>query len=164
VICHRHHSLCSDPSSSSVPKNPVNSGTVRSFWNSITLKIFRNGPCIFWISTCKLYTALWITLFPLFCTLELIGPKLNCLCHYKLMSCSSSMSLETRSSWWWNFFLIFYMWRTCRQLQLLFYNRSPILLREISKNTSKWLYVNDFLLYNCSRATLSGATRTIPFV
>jgi hypothetical protein len=80
-------------------------------------------------------------------------------CRYNLMSCSSSMPLETRSSWCWFCFLIFYMWRTCWQLQLLFYDKNLILLQKFIKNMSKLLYVNDSLLYRSSRVTLYGTTR-----
>jgi hypothetical protein len=105
---------------------------VRPSWNFVTMKIFRNGLCISWIPTWKLSIALWIPPSPLLCTKELIQPDFNYLCvpttwcHVAHLLPSNNIHVML------NFFL-FYIWTTCQQLHILFYNNSQILFQKILK-------------------------------
>jgi hypothetical protein len=51
------------------------------------------------------------------------------------------------------------MWRTCRQLHFLFYDKSLIVLQKIIKNMANWIDVNEILLYRRSRARPIGVTQ-----
>jgi hypothetical protein len=75
------------------------------------------------------------------------------------MPCSSSIPFEQCSLSCRNIFLIFHVWRTCRQLKFLFYDRSQIVFWKITKKMANRLYVNEILLQIRSHTNPIGGTR-----
>jgi hypothetical protein len=131
----------------------------RPFWNVVTFKIFWNDLRISWIPTCKLSIALWVPPCPMLCTTELIWLDFNYLCvpmtwcHVAHLFPSNNVRSDV------DFFYFFILWMTCQQLHILFYDKSQISFRKITKNMTNHLFINKILLHRRSRARPINATK-----